>query len=59
MSERDVKEMLELLEQTRLEYEKDPKARIRFLIDAGIITKEGKATEPYQHLPICIPPDLL
>ncbi len=34
MSERDLKEMLEALEQLKPEFERDPKARVRFLIDA-------------------------
>ena len=55
MSEKEKKEFRDLLRQVKEEFSHDKRASKQFLVDAGIITKEGKVTEQYEHLPLCIP----
>ena len=58
MSEKEKKEFRDLLRQVKEEFSNDKNASKQFLVDAGIITKEGKVTEQYEHLPHKNRPDI-
>jgi len=48
MSDQELKEFVEALERMKQEHSASPEAGRQFLIDAGILTKEGELTEPYR-----------
>lgn len=55
MSDKDRKEFIVILEQYKSRLSKDKEASRKFLVDVGIVTKNGNLREPYKHL--CIPQD--
>jgi len=54
MDEKEREELLAYVEEFKKKLEGNRELARDFLIRAGIYTKEGKLTEPYQHL--YIPP---
>lgn len=56
MEDRKIKQLLEELETYRNELAHDADASKKFLIDAGIIKKNGELEENYKNL--CIPQEL-
>jgi hypothetical protein len=54
MTDKEREEFLAFMEEFKKQVVGNKKLAREFLIKAGIYTKEGKLTEPYQHL--YIPP---
>lgn len=56
MTDREIDDLLEKLEQVRRETSKDKASATAFLIRAGILTDDEKMAAPYQHLCIVSEP---
>jgi len=56
MTDREIDDLLEKLEQVRRETSKDKASATAFLIRAGILTDDERLAAPYQHL--CTPHEL-
>ena len=53
MSEKELKEFQDVLENYRKKVTKSKEASRKFLIELGIFTAKGNLRKPYKHL--CIP----
>lgn len=50
MSDKELKELLRLMENMRKKLKGDKEASRKFLVDAGIFTKKGNLRKPYREL---------
>ncbi len=50
MSDKELKELLGLMEKMRKKLKGDKEASRKFLVDAGIFTKKGNLRKPYREM---------
>ncbi|GHT52852.1 hypothetical protein AGMMS49982_14200 [Bacteroidia bacterium] len=50
MTDKELQELLDYMEDFSKKVRKDPELGKQFLIEAGILNHDGRFTEPYSHL---------
>jgi hypothetical protein len=48
MSDKELRELIDIIQDVTHEYTSTPEKARQFLVDAGIVTSTGELTEPYR-----------
>ena len=48
MSDKELRELIDIIQDVTREYTSTPEKARQFLVDAGIVTNTGELTEPYR-----------